>query len=342
MNVLFINHDDSLGGASRSLLGIIDELKTRDVNFTVVIPKNQRGGLREELRRKGINFVLLDFSWWMRYKDELEGKPRRMLLKLKTASKNLIASLKLIRICRRLKIDVIHTNSSVVNIGGIVHSLTGIKHVWHIREFGLEDHGICFIDGFESATKFLNNNSDKVVAVSKSIYDKYKDAINEEKLIVVHNGVKSRNFNKDYSNDNLQFNLLIAGAIKKSKGQKQAILAVNKLIKDGYDNVFLYIAGKDEAGCEGELKALVKELKIEKHIKFLGFINDLDTVRANIDVELVCSKKEGFGRVTVEAMMAGNPIIGTNTGATTELIKSNYNGLLYNDGDFEELARCIK
>ncbi len=31
------------------------------------------------------------------------------------------------------------------------------------------------------------------------------------------------------------------------------------------------------------------------------------------DVELVCSKGEAFGRVTIEAMMAGNPVIGSDT-----------------------------
>lgn len=43
-------------------------------------------------------------------------------------------------------------------------------------------------------------------------------------------------------------------------------------------------------------------------------------MRKKIDVELVCSRSEAFGRVTIESMMSSNPVIGANTGGTKELI----------------------
>lgn len=61
-----------------------------------------------------------------------------------------------------------------------------------------------------------------------------------------------------------------------------------------------------------------------------------------MDVELVCSKSEAFGRVTIEAMMSMNPVIASNTGANTELIKEDYNGLLYNYGNYVDLANKIE
>ena len=61
-------------------------------------------------------------------------------------------------------------------------------------------------------------------------------------------------------------------------------------------------------------------------------------LREKADVELVCSNREAFGRVTVEAMMAGNPVIGADSGANTELIQDKKNGRIYKNGDAFDLS----
>ena len=58
------------------------------------------------------------------------------------------------------------------------------------------------------------------------------------------------------------------------------------------------------------------------------------------DSAIVASKAEAFGRVTVEAMMAGTLVIGANTAGTKELIGENY-GLLYEQGNAIDLADKI-
>ena len=55
------------------------------------------------------------------------------------------------------------------------------------------------------------------------------------------------------------------------------------------------------------------------------------------DVLLICSHSEAFGRVTVEAMQIGIPVIGAASGGTLELVKPHYNGLLY-ESTVEDLA----
>ena len=51
---------------------------------------------------------------------------------------------------------------------------------------------------------------------------------------------------------------------------------------------------------------------------------------------------EAFGRVTVEAMLSGNPVLATDTGANPELIKEGETGWLFREGDPENLARKIE
>ena len=60
------------------------------------------------------------------------------------------------------------------------------------------------------------------------------------------------------------------------------------------------------------------------------------------DVLLVCSRAEAFGRVTIEAMQASLPIIGSRSGATPELVRDRFNGLLYEPSNTKDLANCIE
>ena len=59
------------------------------------------------------------------------------------------------------------------------------------------------------------------------------------------------------------------------------------------------------------------------------------------NVVLVCSRNEAFGRVTVEGMLAGRPVVGARCAATAELIEDGVNGFLYAHGNAKDLAEKI-
>ena len=56
---------------------------------------------------------------------------------------------------------------------------------------------------------------------------------------------------------------------------------------------------------------------------------------------LMCSHAEAFGRVTVEALKGGRPVIGSRSGGTLELITEGVDGLLFTPGDVDDLAAAI-
>ncbi len=340
MNIMYINHENALGGGTRSLLGIIDRvISNKDVHITVIIPHIGNGLLENELKIRKINYYKLYYNWWM-----IPQNRNIFIPKIKTQIVNYTAAQNIAKIAFNNQIDIIHSNSSVINMGALVSKITGIPHIWHIREFGEEDHNLKFINRRSKCINFINENSSRVIAISKAVYEKYASEIIHDKLELIYNGVEERDLSEKVNILNKkEFNILLAGAIKENKGQKQAILAIEKLINDfGYKNIFLFLAGSDENGYMDYLEQLVKQKRIESNIKFLGYTEEIDKIRDVMDLELVCSKKEAFGRVTVEAMMSGNPIIGSNTGATIELIINNYNGLLYTENNIIELSEKIK
>lgn len=90
------------------------------------------------------------------------------------------------------------------------------------------------------------------------------------------------------------------------------------------------------------MEKLIEECHVRDYVSYLGMIKDMPALRQKMDVELVCSVCEGFGRVTVESLMSSNPVIGADTGGTPELIRNGENGYLYHRGNIEDLAQKMQ
>jgi glycosyltransferase involved in cell wall biosynthesis len=89
------------------------------------------------------------------------------------------------------------------------------------------------------------------------------------------------------------------------------------------------------------LDQAVKESGVADRIKFVGYVKNPANYLRAADIVLVCSRAEAFGRATVEGMLAGKPVIGTDSGGTPELIDAGRTGSLYPPGNAEKLAERI-
>ena len=118
-------------------------------------------------------------------------------------------------------------------------------------------------------------------------------------------------------------------------------------MKNGYKNIILHIVGSSPkrthvAWYARKIKKMVNEIGLSNNIIFHGEVLDMVSIREKMDVELMCAICETFGRVTVEGMRSGLALIGSNTGGTPEIINDKNNGLLYKQGDEEDLAQKIE
>ena len=133
--------------------------------------------------------------------------------------------------------------------------------------------------------------------------------------------------------------LILMGRFAEGKGQLEAIHAVHRLVQQG-ENIELLLVGAGHDDFSGHVKNY-----IEKHdlfsIKAIGFVKDMNEYYQQADVALVCSRCEAFGRITIEAMKMGLPVIVSNTGANPELVKDGFNGFLYEYGNIEDLSQKI-
>lgn len=334
MNILYISHDHNLSGASKSLLEIIDHFSIE--NKVYVLVPEKKGDFYNSLKSRNCTIICLPYYLWVVPKTRtwkwIIKKVRWYTLGLVV---NYITAQKLTKIVKQEKIQVIHTNTGVCNIGALVRKKANIIHIWHIREFADMDFHMYPLPTKRQYRSTMLRNTDKFVFNSKAVQNHYK-FIPKSQGIVIYNGVGKEYLISDNEKIvHMGVNFLISGRVSKSKGHDQALRACEILVNSGIKGFHLYVAGQLSEDIQASAS-------IENFVSFLGMQKDMRGIRKNMDVELVCSRAEAFGRVTVEAMLAGNPVIGSNAGGTPEIINDGVNGLLYEDGNENDLANKMK
>lgn len=333
MNILFVAHEREVNGASYSLINIIDSLKSK-CHFIVISPF-ESGPFVEEIKKRNVELYFVPFYRFVEIKDK-KFRMKKKNWKLYDETNQLLAT-KMSEILNSKNIDIIHSNTSVIDFGYRLSKIMNVPHIWHIREFGEKDFNMYPLCSYKEYYKKLSDDN-YIICVSKAVRKKIINRVSPDMIFLIYNGVGKENINskKIYNlNSTKKLICLQSGMITKNKGQFITIRAIEKLINEGC-NVELLLAGT------GDVENIIKGVSNKKWLKCLGQVDNLPEIRKNVDVEIVSSKMEAFGRVTVEAMMGGLAVIGSNSGGTSELIDNNVNGILFNHNNYNDLYKKIK
>lgn len=333
--IMFFTHEKAYGGASRALITLIDDLI--DLYDIYVVVPFKKAKIVRELKKRNVKIIYWFYSWWQ-VPTNLGFVGKWMYKFLYLFSR--LTYFPLLHKIKKLNIDIIHSNTSVIDIGARIAKRINIPHIWHFREF--TSIHLDFILGKKRSYRFINNSSSDIIYISKAIRDYYSQFIDSCNTILVYDGVKKQTLSKrKYKREkNIQF--LLMGTLEKNKGQDIAIDAIYNVVKNGVTNIKLILAGGDPLKFSEYLNEKIKKYHLEKYVEYIGFVEDPNTFRKTVDVELMCSPNEAFGLVTVEAMLAGNPVIGSNSGATPEIILDNVTGCLYEKNNSVDLASKIE
>jgi len=142
--------------------------------------------------------------------------------------------------------------------------------------------------------------------------------------------------------DGATFVAASVGSIIPFKRHIDAVRAVGRLIREGLDIGLLVIGPPLHPGAHAELVAVISENGWSDRIRLLGYSDNPRQLMREADVTLVCSDSESFGRVTVESMGEGTPVIGADFGGTAEIVREDVNGLLYQPGDVDALSKRLR
>jgi len=247
---------------------------------------------------------------------------------------------KIIIIARRKNIDLIHLNNQMaLNFMGVfVAKSLRIPCVSHLRTFnsyGLNNSKISY-------TKKIMIN---YIAISEQIKQHWVEkGLDSRKIDVIYNVYQSSDDDALPDNDIPSmseydgYKIIFVGRLIACKG----ILFLIESFKQVIDNDIrarLFLVGDGEE--EDRLREYTSKLNIKQHVVFFDYRSNPQTFIRKADLLVLPSSEEGFGRVLLEAMDVGTPVIGTRIGGIPEIIEHRVNGLLVNYGDVDNLKRSI-
>ena len=138
-----------------------------------------------------------------------------------------------------------------------------------------------------------------------------------------------------------QLVLLSIGHLGVIKGHQDTIAALPSLVTH-HQNMHLYIAGDGSKEEKNTLVKLVKQLKIEKFVTFLGQINNAPLWLEACDIFVQPSIEEAFGLVFAEAGAKSKPIVATYVGGIKEIIIDRETGYLVAPAAPEKISQALK
>ena len=341
LRVAFITHYTELYGANRSMLDLMHALRDHHGVIPHVIAPRP-GDLTEELDRTGISWAAIPFVPWMTER-HYSGRWYHRIMQhrryLREARARIATDQALLPGLHQLldawEIGVVHLNSAAV---GLAYAMTHRRVrplVWHIRELPEAHYGL-HIDGGHARYARALRKADHLIAISDAVVDDLRrHAGTLDRVTRIHDGVLSDErfrelaaSGREPTTPDRPFTFLQVGLIHPSKGQTEAVEAL-ALLRDRGVGARLIIAG---GGRDLALRARIAEMGLEDVVELRGFVPDPFPLYRAADALVMCSRHEALGRVTIEAMASGLPVIGHRSGGTTEVLDQGRAGLLYDGG----------
>lgn len=260
---------------------------------------------------------------------------------------NPFAFLKLARLFKKAKPDIVHTHIYFANtIGRIAAKLAGVPvivtHV-HSAYIRLSKRNILI-------ERLLAKITDRTICCSEAVKDfvlNY-EKISPQKITTIYNGISLEPFNQPVDKTALRLSLHIKGkdiivitvsSLTLPKAHSYFLYALHDVVQQ-YGNIKYLIVG--DGPTRKELEDLVKLLHLESNVLFTGFRADSADLLRISDIFVLPSIREGLPLAALEAAAASLPQILTKVGGTSEIVKDGINGFLVPPGDPSALSEKLR
>jgi len=338
--VILATNGSELGGGDIALRNLAVNMKPEEWRMIMVYP--HPGPISLDLEQKGFKVY---------YFDDLDIMARGLgkTYIFKFLARLVKSTLFFIRLIKKERIALVHTNSSALLSPGLAAFFCRVPHVWQVREI-IERPW--WIRSF--LRLFMPRLAHRIICVSSQAAKLFSPAVIAKKVTVVNDGVDLKLFYPRPDVPAIKVQLGIpddrlvigyCGRLIRRKGVAVLIDSLESLLDKGY-NLHLLIIGvivpkyRDQAE-EIQRRLAAGSLK-QRHTLLLE-VKDVARYLSPSDMVVQPSiEPEGFGLTALEAMALGKPVIATPLGGPLDLIKPGQNGLFAGPGDSRDLAQKIE
>jgi len=325
--ILFVSpFSESVSGADESLFLAIANLDAKRYRPYVMVPPDSK--YVDRYRLAGAEVVFWNLSrmrrkwsplFWLNYLISLRNEIR--LLPLYLLGK---------------EIDLVHINMHVALGPAIAAKKIGLPVVIHYRA-KTNDRPKFFFNWFlPKVAKY----ADSILCISRQVADHFERRNLSQNVTVLYNPIEITRFESPHATTSSAKVILFVGRVTPQKQIDIFLKSLRILISKGelVKGLVVGDAAEEDLSYLFRLKDIAKDLPVE----WISGRKDVETFFSKGDVFAFPAIHEGFGRVLVEAMASGIPIVGVNSGATPELLQDGKWGVLTPPKDPEEFAKGIQ
>ena len=229
--------------------------------------------------------------------------------------------------------DVVHCNTPM---GGVVTRLAARKARKKGTKIFYTAHGFHFYQGapkknwivFYPIEKYLSRLTDVLITITqedyklafKNFYCKVEYmhgvGVNSERYYPVDEKEKN-SLREKMGFTNSQKIILCIGELNSNKNQIMAIRMMHKVLEK-YPDALLLLAGNGPK--QQYLENFILSEKLQRNVKMIGYVTNLQDYQHIADAQVCCSKREGLPLNVIESMLSGNPVVATKNRGHRELI----------------------
>lgn len=312
MKVLYVASGTRMsGGATKSFLAMLRQADKYGIEYEVMCPDED--GLTKELRKLGVKTHVCHYRHCVLppangLKDKLIWLPRL----IHNSWINHKAKKTLAKVAHDIMPDIVHENSSAVDIGYHIAKELEVPYIMHIREYGDLDFHMHILH----VKNRLKDPRCWTISITGDIF-RNKGQDKSPRGVQIYNGIMTSSQLEYDENKSPYF--LYAGRIEEAKGTTELLDAFLRYADQVESPMHLKIAG----GCNYPgylvmLKDKVKTANKENLVEWLGDLKDVAPLMRKAVATVIPSRFEALGRVMPEAMTHGSLCIGRNTGGTKE------------------------
>lgn len=315
------HHAEIVGGGEISLLTLLGGLDRRRWSPHLVTPRE--GELARRARDLG---VPVDFVPMPGLK-----LPRPAIV---------IAVLRLARLLRDSEADLVHANGSrAMFYSGLAGRLAGLPVIWHLR----------VLDPDRRLDWALLRLADGVIAISSEVRDRLgRRARSPERCRVIPNGLDLESYvpTADPETTRRGLDLVPSDRVVVTVGRmvpfkrQDLLLEAIAALREELPRLRCVIVGDGPERSRLERRAA--ELGVADLLRLPGHRDDVPDLLAAADVFALPSPAEHFGRVVIEAMAVGVPVVAAAAAGPAEILEDGITGVLVTPGSSRSLARALR
>ena len=320
MKILHLSATKNWGGGENHIENLCLELEHMDTEIQNIILCVARGSFHKKL---------LDTNLWV------ETAP--LLIKL-----DIRYALKLLSLCRKHKIDLIHIHDSTALALAVMATKLGtLPPFIHSKKtsFPIKERP-------RTLYKYNHPQIQKILCVSEKTKEITANSIQDkEKLTTVYHGTSlEKSAKADFSlreRFNIPTDKIIVGCIAnhiRAKNLKTWIELVDFMIHTRKEKKFHFIQIGSFTDRSRNYLNSIKNRNLKEHVSFVGFIPNASALIPQFDISLLTSQSEGIPQFIYESFFYKVPVVSTNVGGIPEIIQDSENGMLSNPFEAQTLA----